>query len=90
MLSRTICILLIIFISFTIALGAVPTKIAYQGKLTDTSGVGINDTLPMVFKLYDVENGGIALWTEIYAGADEVPVIGEDNTCAKLLGVLPG
>ncbi len=54
---------------------AVPTEMDYQGKLTDAGGVGINDTLPMTFRIYSSESGGSALWTETHSGAFEVPVV---------------
>jgi len=36
-----------------IALAQIPQTIQYQGKLTDTSEVGQNDTSPMTFSIYD-------------------------------------
>ncbi len=36
----------------------------YQAKLTDSSGVGLNDTLDIVFRLYDSESGEDLLWEE--------------------------
>jgi len=44
----------------------IPSKINYQGRLTDASTAPItNPSLPMVFKLYNVPAGGSALFTEI-------------------------
>ena len=40
------------------------TTINYQGYLTDSSGNPVSDPLDMVFRLYNVESGGEALWTE--------------------------
>ena len=40
------------------------TTINYQGYLTDSSGNPVNDPLDMVFRLYNVESGGDALWIE--------------------------
>jgi len=42
------------------------TTVNYQGYLTDSSGSPVNDTLDMVFRLYDTQDAGIdaALWTE--------------------------
>lgn len=40
------------------------TTINYQGYLTDSNGSAVNDTLEMSFRLYSVESGGTALWTE--------------------------
>ncbi len=45
-----------------IAMAAVPQIIQYQGKLTDMSGIGENDTLDIRFRIFDVETGGDSLW----------------------------
>jgi len=54
---------------------AIPQTIQYQGKLTDMTGIGENDTLDMTFKIYDSETEGTELWAETHAGANRVPVI---------------
>jgi hypothetical protein len=46
------------------ATGSSKTTINYQGYLTDSSGNPVSDPLDMVFRLYNVESGGDALWTE--------------------------
>ncbi|MGB9562044.1 MAG: hypothetical protein ACPL6C_04440, partial [bacterium] len=43
---------------------AIPRIFNYQGKLVDTSGVGLNGTIPITFKLYSSDTGGEPLWTE--------------------------
>ena len=43
---------------------AVPKVLNYQGKLLDSDGVGLNDTLNITFKLYTAETGGDPIWTE--------------------------
>jgi len=41
------------------------TTINYQGYLTDSNGNPVdNSALQMAFRLYDVESGGTALWSE--------------------------
>ncbi len=40
----------------------------YQGKLTNSSGVGVSDALDMTFGIYDTESGGTAIWTEAHTG----------------------
>ncbi len=45
-----------------VSMAAVPQIIQYQGKLTDMSGVGENDTLDIRFRIFDVETGGDSLW----------------------------
>ncbi len=41
----------------------VPATMIYQGKLTDTYGLGVNDTLDMELSIFDVETGGITIWS---------------------------
>ena len=43
---------------------AVPRSFNYQGKLVDASGVGVNDTLALTFRLYTSETGGAPLWEQ--------------------------
>ena len=63
----------ILSILLTMSLCAtVPQLINYQGKLTDTTGVGINDTLTMTFRIYDAQSGGAPLWTETHPN---VPIV---------------
>jgi hypothetical protein len=44
--------------------GAVPQEINYQGHLTDATGSPVDGMLDMTFKIYNVDAGGTALWTE--------------------------
>lgn len=46
------------------SVGTSKTTIAYQGYLTDATGNTVNSALGMVFRVYNVENGGTALWSE--------------------------
>ena len=48
----------------SILLATIPQVLNYQGKLVDSEGVGLNETLPITFKLYTSETGGESLWTE--------------------------
>jgi hypothetical protein len=43
---------------------AVPSLLNYQGYLTDTLGVPINDTLDMAFSIYGQISGGTKWWSE--------------------------
>lgn len=43
---------------------AIPSKISYQGVLTDNAGVPQNGTFTMGFGLYTVPTGGSPLWSE--------------------------
>lgn len=42
------------------------TTISYQGRLADSGGSPITDTVGMTFRIYNVASGGSALWTEVY------------------------
>lgn len=42
----------------------VPWHINYQGYLTDDAGTPANDTLTMIFSIYDAPTGGTQLWNE--------------------------
>lgn len=53
----------ILFIAFS-AYAAVPQTINYQGYLTDIAGNPINGNVTMTFKIYNIQSGGTALWTE--------------------------
>ena len=43
---------------------AVPRSFNYQGKLVDSSGVGVNDTLMLTFRLYTSETGGSPIYEQ--------------------------
>jgi len=43
---------------------AIPRAFNYQGKLVDLSGVGVNDTLPLTFRLYTSETGGSPIYEQ--------------------------
>ncbi len=46
---------------------AVPHLINYQGRLTDTSGVPLNGSYSITFRIYDAETTGTMLWEETQA-----------------------
>ena len=48
-----------------IVFAAVPASINYQGYLTDSSGIPINASVNVTFRIYDIDTGGTALWNEI-------------------------
>lgn len=67
--KSTFTALLSHFFIFVIALTstsalAVPDRINYQGKLTDSSGVSLDGTYLMRFYLFDRESGGSQLWND--------------------------
>jgi len=56
---------IVYILSISIASAAIPKYINFQGKLTDSDGNPAADgTYTVTFRLYDVETGGTALWTE--------------------------
>lgn len=59
----TICGLL------TISYAAIPHLINYQGRLTDSSGVPLNGSYDLTFRIYDAETAGNLLWQETHSGA---------------------
>jgi len=58
-----ICIaLLSIVFSSAVSNGAVPKRISYQGKLSDSVGMPRSGSMSMKFRIYDSETGGNLLW----------------------------
>ena len=43
---------------------SVPSLINYQGRLTDSGGNPINNTLVIQFSIYEVSTGGVFRWQE--------------------------
>ena len=73
---------LILTVLYSTAWSQTPTKMSYQGVLTDASGAPVADgSHSLVFKLYNVSTGGAALWTETQ---------GSVNTTNGVLSVLLG
>ena len=60
--------------------------IAYQGRLADSAGTPITDTVNMEFRLYDVAAGGTPLWSELWTGSNAVRV--SDGLFNVMLGSL--
>jgi hypothetical protein len=50
----------------------IPQLVSYQGLLTDSSGAAVDDSVSMVFSIYDAETGGTQIWTEAHSN---IPVI---------------
>ncbi len=46
------------------ALAAVPTTITHQGRLFDTNGAPVNDTVNVTFAIYDAVDAAIPIWSE--------------------------
>ena len=60
----TVLYILTVVFCILILLAVVPRILNYQGKLLDSEGIGVNDTLDMTFRLYTDESGGTAIWSE--------------------------
>ncbi|MFZ1754035.1 MAG: hypothetical protein WAU10_09835 [Caldilineaceae bacterium] len=60
--------------------------IAYQGRLADSSGNPLTNTLNMSFRLYGATTGGSPLWTEEWTGSNGVQV--SDGLFNVMLGSL--
>lgn len=61
-------VLLALLWSLQVQAQDVPQFIHYQGNLASTNGNPVNSNLQMIFRIYDQETGGSALWTEIHDG----------------------
>ena len=54
---------------FSIILGlgtanAIPSQVTQQGRILDPSGIAVDGSHLVIFRIYDQENNGIQLWTE--------------------------
>ena len=47
-----------------LSVNAVPNLISYQGILNDKDGVPVGSSVDMTFRIYNVESGGTAIWSE--------------------------
>ena len=68
------------------ATGASTGTIAYQGRLADADGNPLTGTYNMEFRLYDVPEGGVPLWEELWTGSNAVRV--SDGLFNVMLGSL--
>ncbi|MFP4459029.1 MAG: tail fiber domain-containing protein [Candidatus Zixiibacteriota bacterium] len=66
-MKKLLCVLLAISI-----FAQIPNTIKYQGKLTDTDGIGLNDSYDMTFRIYDDEAAETAIWTETHSAISVV------------------
>jgi hypothetical protein len=62
-------------------LRSIPGMLNYQGYLTDTSAIPIQDSLDMIFRIYDSETGITELWSETH---NDIPV--EQGVFSVILG----
>ena len=54
----------------TAALAEVPGQMNYQGTLTDSNGVAVDDIVSMTFRIYADSTGGSALWSETQSSVE--------------------
>jgi len=65
--NKATCILLGIFLLSLISTAGfaqIPQTVSYQGFLTDSGGAPVDTTVSITFKIYNVDLGGIPLWTD--------------------------
>ncbi|MBW1810600.1 MAG: hypothetical protein JRJ87_20575 [Deltaproteobacteria bacterium] len=63
--SLVVCLsLLVVLAQGSVASAAAPAKIPLQGVLADSNGLPLNGNVTVVFAIYDLESGGVALWSE--------------------------
>ncbi len=65
-------LLTLIFVSLCAA--QVPKLVNYQAKLTNSSGIAVNGTRNIVFRIYSSSTGGTAIWTESRTGGSAITV----------------
>lgn len=68
-------IIFILFLLWTVVCGLwtncyaeVPHLLNYQGRLTDASGLPLNGSYAITFRIYDAETAGSMLWEETHTG----------------------
>lgn len=54
----------VLLLGYGLAYAALPPGFNYQGHLTDTGGVPVDGDVSMTLNIYNVETGGVALWTD--------------------------
>ena len=59
-------IVIILMLLFGVLFGEIPRQIHYQGRLTDNNDNLLTGNYNMVFRIYNVESGGSALWEETH------------------------
>ena len=57
-----------LFLAPAVVAAAVPQTISYQGYLTNATGQPVNGPVNLTFRLYSVDTGGTALWSETHTG----------------------
>src|SRR4030067_1509385 len=101
-IMRRVIILAIVSVLFgglTLAWGAVPGLMSYQGRMTDSDGNAITDTLSLIFTIYDdpiLGDPGNILWDESHPGVSIIEglfqaILGAGNPAEPITdGIFPG
>ncbi len=63
-MKSRVFVFIIMLLTVSINLMAVPGTINFQGALKDANGVPVNDTQIMEFRIYDNPDAGTPLWSE--------------------------
>jgi hypothetical protein len=66
-----VCLILLV-IAFGSVEADVPQMVNYQGRLTDSGGEPLDTTVSMTFSIYDVGEGGAAIWSETHSVVEVV------------------
>ena len=61
-MRRFIIYILCLFVVSAACHAAVPKRISYQGKITQSTGIPCNGSMSMTFRIYDSPTGGNLLW----------------------------
>ncbi|MFH1683606.1 MAG: hypothetical protein ABIA67_01855, partial [Candidatus Margulisiibacteriota bacterium] len=61
--SKILFLLGVVVAIASMAFASVPTKMAYEGRLTDSSGTAISSATTVTFKIYDSATGGNVIWS---------------------------
>ena len=61
-MRRFIIYILCLFVVSAACHAAVPKRISYQGKITQSTGIPCNGSMSMTFRIYDSLAGGKLLW----------------------------
>jgi hypothetical protein len=61
---KRVSLLLLTLFAGSSLLAQIPETLSYQSYMTDSNGVPVDTTVGMTFALFDVDEGGEALWTE--------------------------
>ena len=62
MVHRTTVAMIFVLLFSAVVFAAPPRIMNYQAKLTDASGVALDGTYSITFRIYDAATGGNLLW----------------------------